>query len=150
VHAPFVRKGTALPCPSSRRLSLVPAGEVRRVPPPHNPFFSLFPVLSASEQTRSVERKQGKGVVTGFPGGAPPPSLPCGVGEGSLQAFPLAGKLLHDKSCVHPHTSSAFFRIDENKNYYSLLMPQCRSLWYICLESRRWQIISGQNVEQTE
>jgi hypothetical protein len=40
-------RGTAVLCPSSRRLSPVPAGEVQRVPPPHNPF------------------------VTGFPGGAP-------------------------------------------------------------------------------
>jgi hypothetical protein len=37
----------------------------------------------------------------GFPGGAPPPSLPRSAGEGSLQASPLARKLLHDKSCVH-------------------------------------------------
>jgi hypothetical protein len=43
VHTPFVRRGTALLCPSSRRLSPVPAGEVRRGDPPHNPFFSLFP-----------------------------------------------------------------------------------------------------------
>jgi hypothetical protein len=103
----------ALPCSSSRRLSPVPAGEVRRGDPPHNPFsaFSLpceiRPIsqgrpCSVSEQTRSVERKQGKGVVTGFPGGAPPSSLPRSAGEGSLQASPLAGKLLHDQSCVHP------------------------------------------------
>jgi hypothetical protein len=95
VHAPFVRKGAALPCrgtappcPSSRCLSPVPAGDVRRVPPPHIPFsaFSLpceivrisqdRPCL-ASEHTRSVERKQGKGVVTGFPGGRPHPASPA-------------------------------------------------------------------------
>jgi hypothetical protein len=114
VHARFVRKGTALPCPSSMRLSPVPAGEVRRGPPSAQPFFQPFPCpvkyvlfsqgrpCSVSEQTRSVEREQGKGVVTGFPGGAPPPSLPRGAGEESLQASPLAGRLLHDKSCMHP------------------------------------------------
>jgi hypothetical protein len=32
---------------------------------------------SASEHTRSVERKQGKGVVRGFPGGAPHPASPA-------------------------------------------------------------------------
>jgi hypothetical protein len=66
----------------------------------------LFPAFSlpylASGQELSVERKQGKGVVTGFPGGAPSPSLPRSAGEGPLQASPLARKLLHDKSCVHP------------------------------------------------
>jgi hypothetical protein len=121
VHAPFARRGTAVPCrgtaplcPSSRRLSPVPAGEVRRVPPSAKPFFQPFPCpveirpisqgrpCSTSGQTRSVERKQGKGVVRGFPGGAPPPSLPRGARERSLQASPLARKLLHDKSCVHP------------------------------------------------
>jgi hypothetical protein len=83
------------------------------------PLFSAFSLpceirpisqgrpCSASEHTRSVERKQGKGMVTGFPGGAPPPSLPCGAGEGSLQASPLAGKLLHDKSCRHPWVGGA-------------------------------------------
>ena len=70
-------RGTAVLCPSSRRLSPVPAGEVRRVPPLQNPF------------------------VTGFPGGASS-SLPRSAGQGSLQASPLARKLLPDKSCVHP------------------------------------------------
>jgi hypothetical protein len=36
-------RGTAPLCPSSRRLSPVPAGEVRRVPPSAQPFFQPFP-----------------------------------------------------------------------------------------------------------
>ena len=57
---------------------------------------------SASAQKLSVERKQGKGLAKGFPGGAPPLSLPRSAGEGSLQASPLAEEPLHDKSCMHP------------------------------------------------
>jgi hypothetical protein len=86
VHARFVRKGTAVPCrdtaplcPSSRRLSPVPAGEVRRGDPPHNPFsaFSL-PLLCLrtpdEAENRQVEGLKERSRMEGSPS-TPPPCL---------------------------------------------------------------------------
>ena len=141
MHARFVSRGTRVAVPFLKA-PLTRAGKGGAEGGlSAKPFFSAFSLLceiqgrpcSALEQTLSVERKQGKGVVTGFPGGVPPPSLPRFAGKGPppslsrgaekrpLQAFPLTGKLLHDKSCVPPLATLCQPQHES--------MPQHKMLW---------------------
>jgi len=82
VQAPFVSRGTALPCPYSRHLSLVPAGEVRRGAPPQNPFFSPFPALLGLRANTFRREKAGKRRGQRISWRGPHPASPAERGRG--------------------------------------------------------------------
>jgi hypothetical protein len=77
VHAPFVRRGTALLCPSSRRLSPVPAGEVRRVPHRHPVNGCFLP-----ERVAWRELPPQTGILSPFPASSWPDVVNSGAKRG--------------------------------------------------------------------